>query len=310
MPLTLLNKISNFCRILIAIYLPLFLLSCSTGPENFVGVGVAELAQTDTRGLTSHNIFVATTRARSNNPDEFFTGERSAALGLGNVVVTVPPVHKVGKIEQSSTGRVDPRQHFTIGKPQIYANPRDFAQSLELALTERDQAGREVLIFVHGYNTNFSEAVLRVTQFVHDTGFKGIPLLFSWASRGQAVDYVYDINSALQARFFLQQLAVQLSTVDVEAVTMVAHSMGNLVTLEAMAALARRNDFKKRDNLRAVILAAPDVDYDLFRIEIFSLLARNFLSLACRQLANSYNLVPVNISYIADLAGFAKMDIA
>ena len=75
--------------------------------------------------------------------------------------------------------------------------------SLDLALAEKPESDREVLVFVHGYNTNFSEAVLRVTQFVNDTGFKGVPILFSWASRGNTMDYVYDINSVLQARFYI-----------------------------------------------------------------------------------------------------------
>ena len=101
---------------------------------------------------------MATTRTRSPRSDEFFTGERSTALGLGNVIVTVPPNHKVGNIEQASGTDVDPAKHFTIGKPQVYASPQDFSQSLELALSEREEGRREVLVFVHGYNTNFSEA--------------------------------------------------------------------------------------------------------------------------------------------------------
>jgi len=255
------RNISNFwCLIVIAVLLS----SCNSGPTNLIGLGEAELLQADTRDLTSHTIFLATTRARSKEPYEFFSGERASKMGLGNVTVTIPGSHQTGKIEQSQSGRSDPEKHFTIRRPEIYGDADDFAQGLELALAEKPDGGREVLIFVHGYNTNFSAAVLRVSQFVHDTGFKGVPLLFSWASRGNAVDYVYDINSALQARFYLEELAVRLSKVDVDAFTIVAHSMGNLVTLEAMTALARRKEVRDSSRLKAVILAAPDVDFDLF----------------------------------------------
>ena len=40
--------------------------------------------------------------------------------------------------------------------------------------------------------------------------------------------------------------------------------MGNLVALEAMAGLSRRPDFRPKAPLRGVMLAAPDVDFDLF----------------------------------------------
>lgn len=238
--------------------------SCNSGPTNLIGLGEAELTKADIRGLTSHTIFLATTRTRSSEPYEFFSGERANKLGLGNVTVTIPASHQTGKIEQPTSGHSDPEEHFTIRRPELYSDADAFSQGLELALAERPEGSREVLIFVHGYNTNFSAAVLRVSQFVHDTGFKGVPLLFSWASRGKAVDYVYDINSALQARFYLEELAVRLSRIDVDSFTIVAHSMGNLVTLEAMTALARRKEVRNSNRLKAVILAAPDVDFDLF----------------------------------------------
>ena len=216
------------------IALAVLLSSCNAGPTKFVGLGEAELLNVNTHGLKSHTIFLATTRTRSSDPSEFFSGERANKLGLGNVTVTIPASHQTGKIEQPKPGRNDPLTQFTIARPEIYADTDDFAEGLELALAERPEGNREVLIFVHGYNTNFSAAVLRVSQFVHDTGFKGVPLLFSWASRGKAVDYVYDINSALQSRFYLEELALRLSRVNVEAFTIVAHSMGNRVLKNAL----------------------------------------------------------------------------
>ncbi len=258
------RKLQNLPVAWLMMSLAVLLASCNSGPINLIGLGEGELSKIDTRGLTSHTIFLATTRRRSAEPYEFFSGERTNKLGLGNVTVTIPASHKTGQIEQPKKGHSDPEKHFTIKSPEIYPDADDFVQGLELALAEKPEGRREVLIFVHGYNTNFSAAVLRVSQFVHDTGFKGVPLLFSWASRGKTMDYVYDINSALQARFYLEELALKLSAIDVEAFTIVAHSMGNLVALEAMTALARRKEVRDSNRLKAVILAAPDVDFDLF----------------------------------------------
>lgn len=55
-------------------------------------------------------------------------------------------------------------------------------------------------MFIHGYNTQFDDAVYRITQIVQDSGYKGAPVLFTWASAGRALDYVYDTNSATVAR--------------------------------------------------------------------------------------------------------------
>ena len=215
-------------------------------------------------GATVQNLFVATTRLRSADAVEFFSGERAQDLGLGNVDVTIPPIHKVGQIERPTKGSNDSSKYFTIGRPLIFNDSAGFKSQLNRAIMKRPPGERKVLVFVHGYNTNFSDAVLRITQFVHDTGFTGVPVLFTWASRGKTIDYVYDINSALQARFYLVELAHLLADTDAEAFSIVAHSMGNLVTLEAMTALALKRNFTPKGRLQSVILAAPDVDYDLF----------------------------------------------
>ena len=56
------------------------------------------------------------------------------------------------------------------------------------------------MFFVHGYNNTTSDAVLRLAQFVEDSGFEGVPVLFDWASAGELTRYVYDLNSSLIAR--------------------------------------------------------------------------------------------------------------
>lgn len=217
----------------------LLIAACASGPINLVGLGAVEHPLIAADGIKIQNIFVATSRLRSENAAEFFSGERSHVMGLGNVNVTIPPNHILGQIEQPSAGISNISSHFTIARPVIYANSAAFKTNIDKALAARPEGERSVLVFVHGYNTNFSSAVLRMAQFVNDTGFQGVPVLFTWASRGRALDYVYDINSALQARFYLMELASILTASKAESFSVVAHSMGNLVTLEAMTALVK-----------------------------------------------------------------------
>lgn len=241
----------------------LVLASCASDPINLVGLSSFESSRALPNGVKIQNIFVATSRLRSEDSSEFFSGERAQVMGLGNVDVTIPPNHQLGQIEQPSSGNSDILSHFTIARPIIYENSNEFASNINQELAKRPTGDRSILVFVHGYNTSFSSAVLRMAQFVNDTGFKGVPVLFTWASRGRALDYVYDINSALQARFYLVELASIMAATNAESFSVVAHSMGNLATLEAMTVLARRG-FTPKAELNSVILAAPDVDFDLF----------------------------------------------
>ncbi|MEP2978058.1 MAG: alpha/beta hydrolase [Lentilitoribacter sp.] len=251
-------------RLLVLFPVLFLVVSCASGPSNLIGLNALEPTRVVSEGATIQNLFIATSRRRSDDASEFFSGEREQALNLANVDVSVPNSHVPGKLEQRRFGEPeDISKHFTIAKPSVFANSPDFVTKLNSSLSAKAPGDREVLVFVHGYNTNFTSAVLRVSQFVKDTGFNGVPLLFTWASRGRALDYVYDINSALQARFYLLELAEILAGTNAESFSIVAHSMGNLVTLEAMTQLIKQG-FRSKAELNRVILAAPDVDLDLF----------------------------------------------
>ena len=55
---------------------------------------------------------------------------------------------------------------------------------------------RRALVFVHGYNNRFDDAVFRFAQLVHDTNAAVVPVLFTWPSRANALSYGYDRESA------------------------------------------------------------------------------------------------------------------
>ncbi|MEO0546502.1 MAG: alpha/beta fold hydrolase [Pseudomonadota bacterium] len=253
-------------RQIITVSALLALTACAAAP-NLVGLGHGNSSSLISTDVTTQTLFVATSRQRSKDAAEFYSGERSQVMQLASVNVTVPPNHKTGQIEQPISGQPDPKRHFTIARPLVFDGGTAFRSNLNQALANRAVGDRSVLVFVHGYNTNFSAAVLRLAQFVHDSKFKGVPVLFTWASRGRALDYAYDTNSALQARFYMLELARMLADTEAESFSLVAHSMGNLVTLETMTALRKAN-FQPRAPLNSVILASPDVDIDLFREQI------------------------------------------
>ena len=213
-----------------------------------------------------HEIFIATTRARSTDPREAFTGNRSDGLAFAKVDMTVPSVHAVGSVERpQSTATVDPARHFTARSIALYPQPKSFRDALAADIAER---GGRALVFVHGYNTAFDNAVYRATQIIHDSAYPGTPVLFTWASAGRAVDYVYDNNSATAARDRLVETLRLVASSGASRVDIVAHSMGNWVTMEALRQLAITGDRDLGGKLGEVVLASPDIDVDVFKSQL------------------------------------------
>jgi esterase/lipase superfamily enzyme len=253
---------------LVALVLGMAVSGCvGSGSENIIGLVDGAPSSTQSP-LTTRQIFLATTRSRSDDPAEFFSGERAGILSLGEATVTIPPTHETGQIEKPKSGKPDPSKHFVVRTPVLFDNKQQFESELRSALQEREPGKRDILVFVHGYNVNFSAAVLRVAQFVNDTGYEGVTVLFSWASRGKTFDYVYDINSALQARDALQELGGMLVQMPAENADLVAHSMGNLLVLETLVQLEQQGLLGENGRLRRVILASPDIDVDLFETQL------------------------------------------
>jgi esterase/lipase superfamily enzyme len=150
---------------------------------------------------------------------------------------------------------IDQRRHFTIRSTVILPED-DWARVVNAQ--DRDTA----LIFVHGYRTSFNEAAYRTAQIIWDIQYKGLAILFSWPSRGDFLDYVYDVNSATGARdHFLILLRQLTDKFHVKKINVIAHSMGNWMVLDALAANAGR---QKPLRISELIMAAPDIDAGLF----------------------------------------------
>src|SRR5690606_37574274 len=140
-----------------------------------------------------------------------------------------------------------------------------FATTLRERIT---RTGGRALVFVHGYRTPFDSSVYRAAQIVHDSGYKGTAVLFSWASTGRTVDYIYDNNSATVARDGLERTLRLLHAAGATRIDIVAHSMGNWLTMEALRQLAISEDHKLARSLGDVVLASPDIDVDVFKSQL------------------------------------------
>lgn len=211
-----------------------------------------------------HEIFVATTRMRAaKDPRQVFDAERSLTTSYARVDMTVPKLHQLGHIERAKgAAPSDPARHFTAERVAYYRDAQVFAKALGKDIARR---GDRVLVFVHGFNNGFDDGVYRVTQIVHDTGYSGSAVLFSWASAGATTGYIYDKESANAARDDLESTLKMLARTKARSIDIIAHSMGTWVTMEALRQLAIEGDRDLSGKLGNVVLASPDIDVDVFK---------------------------------------------
>ena len=196
-------------------------------------------------------------------PASAYGPETEIALNYGRAVVSIPPTHTPGNLELPSLWKLerdaDPSKHFVL---KSIAPLRGDAARAEMADKLQAMGSRSLLLFVHGYNTSFSEAALRTAQMAHDLRFPGMAFFFSWPSAGQILSYWQDEETALISEGVFETLLEELSQLPVTDIYVVAHSMGSRIVTSAL----RTRVDKKRDTqkLRELLLAAPDINAELF----------------------------------------------
>ena len=226
---------------------------------------MASIAPPD-RGYAEVEVFYGTDRAlRRDKPvGERFGPDRSpfADLHRGVCKVSVPRDHRMGEIERPSIWKLevtpDPRKHMVLlGMEEM--GKSGFYRRLQGNMAK--SGARELLVFVHGYNVNFHDAVLRTAQLAYDLGLDGAPVLYSWPSRASLADYTRDEATIGASVFalepFLRELAGRSGA---RSIYLVAHSMGNRALTRALERIALGMKENAKPMFSEIILTAPDID--------------------------------------------------
>jgi esterase/lipase superfamily enzyme len=249
-------------RIVLASALLALLWGCAGRPKDVL-LPVADTSPSSSRV----EMLVATTRSRSANPGEMFTGERGLAPAFADVTVSIPPnnVRKVGEVAWPKKLPPNPATDFAVLKGEELTS--ETAKGW-LSASVRKSADRSVLVFIHGFNNRFEDSVYRFAQIAHDAGTRSVPILVTWPSRGSTFAYGYDRESTNYTRNALETLFQYLARdSEIKEVSILAHSMGNWLALESLRQMAIRNG-RLPAKFKNVMLAAPDVDVDVFRSQI------------------------------------------
>lgn len=218
-------------------------------------------------GATEHVVLIATTRQRTADPGQMFNGERASAIDYAQATISVPPNHVSGMIEFPSSQPGDPNTSFVTTQANYFDSEAAYIAAVNRELEKRPVGHRDIMVFIHGYNTYFPEGVYRLAQLAHDSGSEAVPVHFSWPSRAELAGYVYDQNSATFSRDALEHLLRLLAKTKVDRINILAHSMGNWVLMETFRSIVISGQFPQ-NKLGRVILAAPDIDIDVFRSQM------------------------------------------
>lgn len=240
------------------------LLLCATLVNACAGRPVGVLVPNGTAaGATEVEVLVATTRAPSPTPGVLYGGERAEELSAASIVVSIPPpaTREVGQVQWPKRLPADPSREFST----VSVTPMTDVSQARTWVKTHLPASRRVLVFVHGFNNRYEDAVYRFAQIVHDSGADVAPIMFTWPSRASVFDYVYDKESTNYSRDALEELLRRASSnPEISEVTIMAHSMGSWLTVEALRQMAIR-DGRVAAKIQNVILASPDLDVDVFR---------------------------------------------
>ena len=208
-------------------------------------------------------MFVVSTRKGKGEANDLADGARDSLQ-----TVTVPPGHQPGQIERASFGSNAPDKHFTVSAFRGL-DDAELKQEIASHLSGRIGSNRDVLLYVHGFNTSYDEARFRLAQVVTDGRFGGVPVLFTWPASASLLDYEAAKESASASRDALAQTLIELGDIpDIGRIHILAHSMGSWLTMEALRQDAIAGHADLNGKLGEVMLAAADIDVGVFRNQI------------------------------------------
>lgn len=195
-----------------------------------------------------------------------FGTERGEILAFGQAVIVAGRDLVTGQGSRRVTGAgeldrslepLSPWQLLTVLDLKVSATLRGVGDGVRSHRTAP-------LLFVHGFNVSFDDALKQAAQIAFDLGYPGV-LAFTWPASHGVLGYARDQDSAeIAANYlvdFIDALAAELPQ---KRLSIIAHSMGARVVLAALEKFALRN----KDNgvkIDAIVLAHPDIDRDRFR---------------------------------------------
>ena len=222
-------------------------------------------------GATVRRGVVATARTPVAAP-AFFSDQRDFTTRFAQFDVSIPPEREPGTVSYPDR-EPDPLRDFVVLRAEGIDNGRGFVRAVEDSARSQVPRARTGVVFVHGYNNNFAEALMTHVQLGHDLQSPGVSVLFTWPSEARLLGYAADRENALFSRDALAGTLALMRRTSLQRYNLVAHSMGCFLALETLRSLALAGDRATLGKIGAVILISADIEIDVFRLQAPPVLA-------------------------------------
>jgi esterase/lipase superfamily enzyme len=214
-------------------------------------------------------VYYATDRLKihdwSDGPQYNFERSQLGKLQYGECTISIPKIHKMGKLESPSLLKLEfrpnPEKHIVLTYTKSLEEEAYF-EHVRASIAK--SAKKEAFVFVHGYNVSFEDAARRTGQIAFDLGFIGAPIFYSWPSNDKVADYIKDeTNITWSTPHFQRFLTLLSQNSGAKRIHIIAHSMGNRAVCDALKALSY--DPSNSVKFNHLVLAAPDIDAETFQ---------------------------------------------
>ena len=211
--------------------------------------------------MSARQVFFATNRLYDPQANSF-----------GGACAEPPDSMRTGFIEAVAPANPVPEGSLVPGSLVVAdAAPDSLLDTVDKWLKTAAQEGRTPLLFVHGFNHDFSEAMTRTAKlcaWLEDGGAAPmLPLSFAWPSQGDGSEQGYRTDEArtAQSGLALAKLigAIAKANQPRAVVHMLAHSMGVRMTRHAMQAIGPLLPGMARPVFDQAFLMAGDDEADV-----------------------------------------------
>jgi esterase/lipase superfamily enzyme len=206
-------------------------------------------------------VYYVTDRARTKR-GSFGAELRSQGVEYGISTVTLGLSDGV-RVDQIAGARNLPRGTGT-SSPAIQSvnGEHELLDAIELNKTDPRGRRRRVILFVHGYNVKFPDAINAAARLSTELQFPVIPVAYSWPSEGSYAGYWHDEDTVRSSSLRFMAFLQTLLTKSPAEVVIVCHSMGAREVAASLAELGRRG--VKLPAQHKVIFAAGDISSQEF----------------------------------------------
>ena len=213
------------------------------------------------------------------DPSRGFGGERDTELHLGRMTKRIPITPQFGSFGRMRTKvcNLITRNNPSLLESALFQNEAEFGLHLKDVCCDVDKAPHN-LLYVHGYRSTFQGSIEQAARFGAELKIPGKTFCYSWPSRGRFLSYFAD-ETAVDAnvKYLREYISIVLRQTGDEPLSIIAHSMGNRVVVRCLEAMAQNDSPLLKNRISQLILAAPDVDS-----EVFSQASEHFLSVPKR----------------------------